>query len=38
MEKVISFLNRQYPVSASLEAEIRKGCFYQEEEAGIPGF
>jgi|SRR6185312_7972391 len=26
MEKVISFLNQQHTVSASLEAELRKGC------------
>jgi CRP/FNR family transcriptional regulator, anaerobic regulatory protein len=26
MGKVISFLNRQYPVSAPLEADLRKGC------------
>jgi len=32
MEKVISFLNRQHHLAASLEAEIRKGCFYQQEE------
>jgi len=38
MEKVISFLNLQHRVAASLQAELRKGCIYQKEEKSIPGF
>ena len=32
MEKVISFLNRQHRVPASLEAELRKGCRFTKKK------